>query len=140
MIVSPMRPDIEHVGDANVRQHRIARLAKRLMASAPMYDCGLPFGIRPFDRAGCEDLALAVAFLAHQTGADITEYATLHQLEPEALHEAAPRLVAAAWRRLVARPAGKNQWGALVNAETAWHRDMALQLEAIGDICPREAP
>lgn len=135
----PMRLEIEGAGDANVRQHRIAVLAKRLMASAPIYDCGLPFGVRPFDREGCEDLALAVAFLAHQTGADITEYSTLHQLDPEALHEVAPRLVAAAWRPLVAREPTRDQWGALVTAETAWHHNMALQIEAIGDICPREA-
>ena len=110
-----------------VRSHRIAVLAKRLLATAPLYDAGLSSDHRPVDPEACEETALAVALIAHSTGAEMAEYATLHQLEPEALHDAAPRIVARAWRRLVASGP---------QAESEWHRAMALQIVCIVDTLP----
>ena len=113
----------------NARLHRVASLAKRLLATAPLYDAGLAPDHRPATPAECEDTALATALLCHATGGDIAEFATLHQLDPGTLQATWPRLVAGAWRRLVASGPG---------AEQDWHRGMALQLKYIADICPRE--
>ena len=114
---------------ATLRVHRVAALAKRLLAAAPFYDAGLPMEHRPIDVGGCEELSLAVAFIAHSTGGEAAEYATLHQLEPEALHQIAPRLVARAWRRLIASGP---------SAEVEWHRGLAMQIVCIADTLPRE--
>ena len=112
----------------NVRLHRVASLAKRLMATAPLYDAGIPpdHRVTPETR---EDTALATALLCSATGGAYTEFAALHQLDPDTLQATWPRLVAGAWRRLVASGPG---------AEQDWHRGMALQLKCIADICPRE--
>lgn len=115
---------------ATLRVHRVAALAKRLLAAAPFYDAGLPMEHRPLDVEGCEELSLAVAFITRSTGgASAEEYSTLHQLEPEALHQIAPRLVARAWRRLIASGP---------SAEVEWHRGLAMEIVCIADTLPRE--
>ena len=77
---APTRPALSDTEQVILRQHRIARVAKRLLA-------------------------------------------------PEALHDATPRIVARAWRRLI---------GSGPRAETEWHRSMAMQIECIADTLPRE--
>lgn len=130
-----MRDAAAGVDHTNRRVLRVARLAKTLMATAPFYESGLPMEHRPFDAEGHEELAAAVAFLAANTAGDarcrvFPGVAALHQLSPEELHVAAPRLVVRAWRLLLDEgPA----------AEHEWHRSLAMQIECIADTVPEPA-
>ena len=129
------------LADTNRRLLCIARLAKRLMASAPLYDCGIPPDHRPVTREACEETALAAALCWTSTGGDHTRIACLHQLPAERLLEAFPALVAESWRRLVqAEPAPRmaGEFGT-PSAEQQWHRGLAFQIQCIEAVVKADA-